>query len=235
MNCSTPSRLDAQTPMFLVGRILFALLTFALAVGSASAQISTTGSITGRVLNAATGNYLDKALVTVEGTSLQALTNDFGEYTLQGVPSGMVTLKVTYTGKSPKTAPVNVRAGEMATQDLSLGETTEVKSDGTVLLDVFKVAAEFAAVAHGNFHQSRVGGFCLCVRRRQECGQPVTHDLHRIFADWRGGIDEYGKTSVCGNAIEQPRRAYGAQSPCEFVNTPIHFHVGDIAPTQQQR
>jgi len=53
-----------------------------------------TGTIAGRVMNATTGTYLDKARVVVEGTSLEALTNESGDFKIVGVPAG--------TAKNPR-------------------------------------------------------------------------------------------------------------------------------------
>ena len=53
-----------------------------------------TGAITGRVMNAAGDGFLERVRVTVEGTTLQAFTNEFGEYRLSDVPAGAATVRV---------------------------------------------------------------------------------------------------------------------------------------------
>ena len=62
----------------------FLFVLTAAAVGAASG----TGVISGRVYNVASGSFLAKARVTVDGTALAALTNADGEYTLTGVAVG---------------------------------------------------------------------------------------------------------------------------------------------------
>ena len=109
----------------------------------ARAQSGGTGMIEGRVLNVTTGSYLNNARVTVEGTTLQGFTNDFGEYRLVGVAAGAVTLRVFYTGLAPQVASVAVVAGQTAIKNFSLtqGDVAAPSTDETVKLDVFVVAS----------------------------------------------------------------------------------------------
>jgi len=118
------------------------VLAFAVLGASAAAQGITGGTIEGRVLNATNGNYLDKALVVVEGTSLQALTNGFGDYQIQNVPAGTVTLRVTYTGQPQQTVTAVVRPGETTNQDVRLGDAAGAKPDAPVVLNPFVVESE---------------------------------------------------------------------------------------------
>ena len=68
------------------GVLLAALLSLS-GVAGALAQSGETGTISGRVLNAATGTYLPNVVVRVPGTNLSATTNNFGEYVLRDVPA----------------------------------------------------------------------------------------------------------------------------------------------------
>src|SRR2546425_880663 len=73
------------TPSSLRPRIVFALTAafFSLAFPAAArAQMAATGAIEGRVLNVTNGAYLENARVTIDGTTQQAFTNNFGEYRL---------------------------------------------------------------------------------------------------------------------------------------------------------
>src|SRR5690242_189396 len=79
-----------------------------------------TGSIEGRVQNITRGDYLNNARVTVEGTSLVAMTNEFGEYRLSGVPVGEVRLTAFYSGISSVTETVSVVAGGRNVKDFDL-------------------------------------------------------------------------------------------------------------------
>ena len=108
------------------------------------AAVASTGVITGRVTNAATGNSLGKARVAVKGTDLVALTDDFGGYRLIEVPAGRAELEVFYTDLDPQTASVAVLGGGSVVRDFALTSRAR-HGDGTgsvVKLDRFTVASE---------------------------------------------------------------------------------------------
>ena len=138
-------------PLRSLARAAFVLAGFALAAAAhAKAAI---GTIQGRVLNASNGAYLTNARLAVEGTSLQALTNSYGEYRLDGVPAGPATIKVFYTGLAEQSLPVVVSAGQAATLDVSLTATAMTPAkDGEILqMNPYTVASkvemEAAAIA----------------------------------------------------------------------------------------
>ncbi len=107
----------------------------------AQAAAPAAGVITGRVSNAATGAYLQRARVAVRGTEILALTDDTGAYHLAEVAPGPVTLEVFYTGLDPLTATVNVTPGGTAERDFVLSSAARYGTgDGTVRLDPFRVA-----------------------------------------------------------------------------------------------
>lgn len=79
--------------------------------------------MSGRVLNQATKQYLEGALVAVEGTNLTASTGPGGEFTL-ALPVGAQILRVEYTGLDSQQVPVNVPETGRATVEVSL--TSEI-------------------------------------------------------------------------------------------------------------
>jgi iron complex outermembrane receptor protein len=79
-----------------------------------------TGAIEGRVLNTATGEYLENAQVAIEGGSRTALTDSLGRFSFGDVPAGPVRLRVFFTGMSPQTVEVTVVAGQTVARDLEL-------------------------------------------------------------------------------------------------------------------
>src|SRR4051812_27224399 len=95
---------------------------------AARGQNASVGSIEGRVLNAAAGNYLNNARVTVEGTAIETFTDSFGQYRLAHVPAGDVKVKVFYTGLPAQTASVSVAPGQSVQRDFTLGAIG--RSDG---------------------------------------------------------------------------------------------------------
>jgi len=108
------------------------------------ASSQATGTITGRVLNIATGQYLNNARVTVRGTSQTVFTDRDGSYRLASVPSGGVTLEVFFTDLDLQTVTVNVPAGGSVERNVDLTSVARYgpQGEGAVKLDAFVVAQE---------------------------------------------------------------------------------------------
>lgn len=106
----TPIRALAQAA--LVGA-LAALLPLA-----ASAQA--TGTLTGSVTNASTGEAIAGAQISIPGTGLGTLTNNVGRYILLNVPSGSQTVRAEFIGFGAETATVQVTSGQSTQADFEL-------------------------------------------------------------------------------------------------------------------
>lgn len=101
-------------------------------------QVASTGTITGRVFEGATGRSLQGAIVRAANTTAVDTTDPDGRFTLAGVPAGMASVEVEYVGLDPFRQSVLVSAG--ATASLN----AELKSE------VLKLAAfEVAEAARG--------------------------------------------------------------------------------------
>jgi iron complex outermembrane recepter protein len=152
-NATSPSRsspaIKRRNPIAVLGALLgFVVGSSQTATGAednaAQHAQQNSGSITGRVLNVTNGNYLNNARVTVEGTTLEAFTNEFGEYRLVNVTPGAVTLRANFTGLTSRTASITVAPGQRATQDfdLSRGDIAAQTGQGdAVVLDAFVIAS----------------------------------------------------------------------------------------------
>ncbi len=108
--------------------------------GQSTPADTTTGSISGRVQNEATAQYLNRARITVKGSDLTTFTDEFGMFRLSGVPSGTITLEAFYSGLDPQLVNVTVAPGQSVERDINLtnrafyGEkSTAVKLDAFVL------------------------------------------------------------------------------------------------------
>lgn len=129
--------------------LLAALLSLSGATG-AFAQTAGTGTVSGRVLNAATGTYVPNVVVRVPGTNLSATTNNFGEYLLRDVPAGTASLQVEYVGRENITDSVTVTPGGSVQKDFSFDATRRdpnapiVLNEFRIESDRFKNAAEIA-------------------------------------------------------------------------------------------
>lgn len=123
----------------LVGRWL-ASLTLALAFALPAFAQAGGGEIAGRVLNVGTGRYLNNARVTIDGTTREVFTNEYGEYRLSDVPAGTVTVRVAYTGLDTKSEQITVTAGQSATLNFDLTSADRYgKDEKIVQLDTFVV------------------------------------------------------------------------------------------------
>ncbi len=98
------------------------------------AQPAATGSVAGRVVNAATGGYLEGAEVSA-GSGAAVLTDRNGQFTLGNLAAGPQRLRVYYTGLDLATPTVEVRAGGVAELTVSLESTVQ-------RLDAFTVSAD---------------------------------------------------------------------------------------------
>jgi TonB-dependent receptor len=137
--------MKAKIVLALIGSLLASAVSPsqpANATDSAAAA-SATGTITGRVQNVATGQYLNNARVSLQGTTQVVFTDSFGEYTLVGVRSGPVVLDVFYTDLDPAQVPLTVVAGRTITRDVTLTSVARYGKDASaVRLDAFVVTSD---------------------------------------------------------------------------------------------
>jgi TonB-dependent receptor len=123
---------------------LVPLLAFLFLVPSASAQPAATGTIEGRVTHLRTGDPVELARVTVEGTSLETFTDSGGQFRLAQVPAGDARLRIFFTGQDQQTATVAVSPRATARRDFGLTAGARPPAPGAdsavVTLDQFVVA-----------------------------------------------------------------------------------------------
>lgn len=134
---------------------LVAALLTCVSVSAAEATGEVAGArgiLEGRVLNAATGTYLENVRVRIAGTELETITDPQGTYRLGSVPAGRAAVTASYIGLTEMTLSVQVTPGQVARRDfeLSLAESTMAGAPGALvkLEQVTVVAArEFSAQA----------------------------------------------------------------------------------------
>lgn len=78
------------------------------------------GSITGKVVDATTGEPLPGATVFLEGSSMGASADLNGNYIIPDVPSGSYKVRVSYVGYRTSETTVNVENGEQLKENLRL-------------------------------------------------------------------------------------------------------------------
>lgn len=113
---------------------VLALLLSSFAALPVQAQ-SAGGTVTGSVIDSATGKFLEGADVSIEGTNARTTTARDGTFVLRDVPLGARSLVVSYPGRDSKTEAVNVAAGAAASVAVRLGGGSDI-----VQLSEFKVS-----------------------------------------------------------------------------------------------
>ncbi|MBM3854888.1 MAG: hypothetical protein FJ399_17340, partial [Verrucomicrobia bacterium] len=118
MNPSAPIRLTLRLAALLVPAVEPTL----------AAAAAATGVVEGRISNARTGDYVERARLTVAGTTLETFSDASGEYRFPAVPAGSATVRAFFTGFEPATAAIQVTAGATVRRDFTLGA-----ADGAVV------------------------------------------------------------------------------------------------------
>ena len=129
---------------------VLSLLALMAPLGSLAAQ-GASGTIRGRVTDAANGRGVGEVQVTVAGTRLGAMTNAEGEYTLSQVPVGPRQVVARRLGYQPVTRNVAVTDGANSldiTLNVSAVNLSEVVVTGTGDADgeAPKIGTSIAAV-----------------------------------------------------------------------------------------
>ncbi len=81
---------------------------------------SQTGSITGRVFDKETKDYLTGANIIINGTSLGAASDLDGKFTIRNIPAGDHKITVSYIGYNPATMDITITTSRMLEQDFYL-------------------------------------------------------------------------------------------------------------------
>ena len=129
--------------LFIGARPVAALLAFSLSLPAAgpllraqsagATSAAATGTVSGRVQNVATGQYLNNARVSVKGTDLVAFTDESGFYRLTHVPPGPAILEVFYTGMEAQQIPVNLAASDTLERDIGLAGGSRFRNDTEIV------------------------------------------------------------------------------------------------------
>jgi TonB-dependent SusC/RagA subfamily outer membrane receptor len=95
-------------------------LSLGLLLASTTAAQAQQAIVTGRVTEAGAGQPVPDVQVFIIGTTLGALTNQDGRYTIRGVPSGTQQVRAVRIGYAESKKPITVAAGQTATVDFAL-------------------------------------------------------------------------------------------------------------------
>lgn len=117
--------------MQVVRRYMLPLVAGLLGAAPLAAQVST-GSVSGRVVEAVSQQPLGDVNVVVVGTTLGATSRSDGSFLITGVPGGVQQLRASRIGFAPQEQAVSVTAGGTATVQFALQSRAAVLSDVVV-------------------------------------------------------------------------------------------------------
>jgi iron complex outermembrane recepter protein len=184
-------------------------LALALGPGSitpaaaATSATPATGSITGRVQNVVTGQYLNKARLTIKGTNQVVFTDDFGTYNFAEVPGGPVVLEVFYTGLDTREIALEVRPGGSIEHNVDLSSAARYGENAAVVkLDPFVVASgrETDAQAIAN-NEQRFAPNIKNVMSTESLGDVLGSSVGEFLKFIPGVAAEYDNASIIGVTI----------------------------------
>ena len=138
-------------PAFLLRRLTLLALVLLGGAPNLPAQSAGTGTVTGRVINAATGAYLEGVEVAISGL-LPALTDRNGAFSISGVPVGPQQIRASYTGLEVGTKAVEVRAGRSVEVTVTL-QSGEVTMLGKFIVSTSREGEAAAIVKQRNAEQ----------------------------------------------------------------------------------
>lgn len=147
------------------------------------------GSVSGRVLDAATDRPLQGARVLIGDVISDfvptAYTDDAGRFMIEGAAPGRCRLTVHRTDYAPQTVELDVKIGETASRDFRL--TPGVVLKGIVRFDDGKPAAG-ALVETGEWHGGQTLGLRAMLGEKGEFELPnVPGEELEIIVSYRGG------------------------------------------------
>ena len=157
-------------------RLLALIWCFTAASHLPAAQGTATGTLSGRVSFAATGEYLERARVVLEGTGREVYTDSLGSFIFADVATGPSRLQVFYTGLGTATATINLTPGETIRRD-------------------FALTGDRPAGATGN-EPVKLSRFVVTTSREMD-GAAIAINDQRFAADMRKVLaaDEFGTTA----------------------------------------
>ncbi|HEU5174253.1 MAG TPA: SusC/RagA family TonB-linked outer membrane protein, partial [Gemmatimonadaceae bacterium] len=103
------------------GGVVAALALQLLTAQALEAQA--TGTVRGRVVDSGSNRPVSDAQIVIDGTTMRAMSNATGEFTIAGVPTGTRSVTARRIGYAPSTSQVTVAAGQTASVTIALGQT----------------------------------------------------------------------------------------------------------------
>ncbi len=122
-----------------------------------SVLAQSTGVIEGRIINQASGDALGRAQVRIQGTNLETLSNEAGEFRFSGVPAGEAQVTAIFSGFEAATKSVVVVAGRTVTLDYPMRLVDSTRGE-TIQLEKFTVTEQALTAESLAINEQRVAG-----------------------------------------------------------------------------
>jgi hypothetical protein len=207
-----------------------------------------TGSVTGTVTDASTGQAIAGATVSIP--RLQVTTGSDGSYTLSGLPAGSYQVSVSDYGYQTQTQAVTVTAGQATTENIQLTGSPHETVSGTVTGGTGTAWPLYAQVSwsDGNGHSGTVyttpatgryslsllenGSYTLTVTPLYPGYQPTTRTVTVVTSNVTQNITPGIDTLACDAIGYHPVLSHGttetfnstlARQGWTVTNTRLHY------------
>ncbi len=188
-----------------MGRLCLALLVFILH----SDAFAQTGSVTGIVRDASTGEELIGVNVQIVGTTQGVNTNLDGEYSLKNVPAGLFDLRFSYVGyASSLVTGIKVKTGEPTRLDINM--TSEAVSTEEVVVTAERQLSTESAMLAQRKKASTIGDAVSIEQVKRSPDATSGDALKRVtgvtifdnkFVYVRGVTDRYNGATLNGVVV----------------------------------
>ncbi len=169
----------------------------------------TTGTVAGRVRDAASMRPLSDAQVFIPGTGLGTLSNAEGAFIIRNVPPGEITVRAEILGYGHQETTVTVRAGQTATVEFNLGQ------DAIAL-------EELVVTGVGKETERRKLSTSLDVLSAEEISQVPATSVDQLLQGRIAGATINAQSSQPGTSslinFRGISSVYGAQTPVIYVD-----------------
>ena len=151
---------------------LAAAFAAVLALASGLTAQTNTGTVTGRVTDAASQRPLDAVVVSIDETAFGTLTNTSGNFILLGVPAGEYTIRSTRVGYRELSQTITVTAGGTAQANFAIEQTAielnEIVVTGAgVATEVRKLGNSVATVDVASLEDKPITSFSDILQGRE--------------------------------------------------------------------
>src|SRR5688572_7025705 len=206
---------------FMRHRIVCLLLM--LAAGDVLAQ-TPTGTVRGTITDGVSQRPVPGARVSVEGTSLGAVSNTMGAYSIVNVPAGSQVLRATAIGYDVGRQTVTITAGQMLTTDFTMVRAA-------TQLEVMSVTV----TGYGQQTRRDVTG-AIAEVPGEKLKNTATHDPMKALQGLVPGVEIVANSNEPGAAMQVRIRgirsmASGRNEPLFVVDgIPINGGIEDFNP-----